>query len=105
MTKSNPCSTELTEAEIKKILRRKYEAKRPPRMPGRPRPIAKYTKEEARRRHIKMLLRERHPGPKLDLHIQRLETRLQLLKEIRDERDGATWGGDVDQGSRKCGAG
>jgi hypothetical protein len=47
-------------------------------------PAPTYTKEESRRRHLKLLLRERH-SHKLDSYIARLEERLIILKEIRDE--------------------
>lgn len=50
-------------------------------------PVPKYSETERRRRHLKLLLRGRHSGPKLDTYIARLEERLELLKEIREERD------------------
>lgn len=55
-------------------------------------PAPKYTKEEARRRHIKLLLRQRH-AHKIDESIARLEERLTILKEIRDEDRGEGNGG------------
>lgn len=61
------------------------ETPKQPRKHGKARgPAPTYTKEESRRRHIKATLRERH-SQKLDSYIARLEERLIILKEIRDE--------------------
>lgn len=62
------------------------ETPKQPRKHGKARgPAPTYTKEEARDRHLKALLRERH-AHKIDAYITSLEKRLALAKEIRDEQ-------------------
>jgi hypothetical protein len=94
MTKSNPSSTEapLTNWQIEKIKIAARQERRgivpTPKTPKRRGPKPLYTKAERRRRHIKALLRERHPGSKLDQYIETLKERLSLLEELRNEREG-----------------
>jgi hypothetical protein len=117
MTKSNPSSTAIKPTTLRTayqsppplfvvpraltdhLLTRPEPKKRPGRKPD---PM---TKERQRRAHIKSQLKARHPGSKLDQHIQKLRQRLGLLEEIRIERDSVTWGGDIEQSSRQCGHG
>jgi hypothetical protein len=69
----------------------------PPRQKGKGRfgPLPIYTKAERRRRHLKSLFQARYQQPKLDAYIARLEERLEILKEIRDELGGENkHGGD-----------
>lgn len=47
-------------------------------------PVPQFTKEERRRRHLKVTLRQRHEH-RIDESIAKLEERLEILKEIRDE--------------------
>lgn len=69
MKNFNPSSTEpLSERQIKLILQQKYNQQR-------------------RIRHMKYLLKQRHSGAKLISYIEKLEQRLELLREIRDERE------------------